>query len=130
MTGEARGQGASTLAGRRILVVEDEFLIALDIEDTLRNLGCEVMGPAATVTEALALVETAVPDAAVLDVRLGDHSTGDIARELRQRGVPFMVLTGYDRGQIADTALREAPLLPKPLLQSTFRQALRQLLDR
>ena len=129
MTGEARGQGAPTLAGRRILVVEDEFLIALDIEDTLRNLGCEVMGPAATVGEALALVETAVPDAAVLDVRLGDHSTGDIARELRQRGVPFMVLTGYDRGQIADPALREALLLPKPLLQSTFRQALRQLFE-
>lgn len=112
------------LAGLRVLVVEDEFLIALDIEDALAELGCEVAGPVASVTDALDLLEQAGCDLAVLDVRLGDGSTAPVAQILRRRGIPFVVLTGYDRSQIDEPLLREAPLIGKPLQRRTLRLAL------
>jgi DNA-binding response OmpR family regulator len=118
----------SGLAGRRILVVEDEFLIALDLEDALGELGCEIVGPAATVSDAMRLVEAKPPDAAVLDVRLVDGSTAPIALELRRRGVPFLVLTGYERQQVGDPVLRDSPMLAKPLQRGALRGMLRQLL--
>jgi DNA-binding response OmpR family regulator len=118
----------SGLAGRRILVVEDEFLIALDLEDALGELGCEIVGPAATVSDAMQLVEAKPPDAAVLDVRLVDGSTAPIALELRRRGVPFLVLTGYERQQVGESVLRDSPMLAKPLQRGALRGMLRQLL--
>ncbi len=118
----------SGLAGRRILVVEDEFLIALDLEDALGELGCEIVGPAATVSDAMQLVEAKPPDAAVLDVRLVDGSTAPIALELRRRGVPFLVLTGYERQQVGEPVLRDSPMLAKPLQRGALRGMLRQLL--
>lgn len=112
------------LAGLRVLVVEDEFLIALDIEDSLAELGCEVAGPVSSVTAALDLLEQAGCDLAVLDVRLGDGSTAPLAQVLRQRRIPFVVLSGYDRSQIDEPLLREAPLIGKPLQRRTLRLAL------
>jgi AmiR/NasT family two-component response regulator len=116
------------LTGRRVLIVEDEFLIALDIEDALGELGCEIIGPAATVADAMRLIEATPPDVAVLDVRLADGSTGPIAEELRRRQVPFVVLTGYERQQVTDELLRASPMLAKPLQRGALAGTLRQLL--
>jgi AmiR/NasT family two-component response regulator len=114
----------SGLAGRRVLVVEDEFLIALDVEETLRDLGCEVVGPVATVAEALAIADPVCCDVAVLDVRLVDGSTEPLAVALKERGIPFVVLTGYDRGQVTEPVLREAVLIGKPLQRKALLRAL------
>ena len=83
------------LAGRRILIVEDEPMIAMTLEDMLRDLGCEVVGTAKRVSEALQLIKTNSVDAAVLDVNLGAEKIDCVADELARRGHPFIFTTGY-----------------------------------
>ncbi len=117
------------LAGRRVLVVEDEFLIALDVEDALGELGCEVVGPVPSVAAALDLLGAGRCDVAVLDVHLGEGSTAPLAQALGERRIPFVVLTGYERSQIDEPLLREAPLIGKPLQRATLRKALLAALD-
>ena len=100
------------LVGRRVLVVEDEFLIALDVEDALRELGCEVLGPVSTVAEAVALAVPAACDLAVLDVRLVDGSTAPLAIALQSRDIPFLVPSAPLRAPRPVVA----PLPPRPFL--------------
>ena len=116
------------LIGRRVLVVEDEFLIALDIEDALRELGCEVLGPVPSVEQARAFADPELCDLAVLDVRLAEGTTAPLAVELRRLGIRFVVLTGYDRSQISEQALRDAVLIGKPLQRRALQRALLGLL--
>ena len=104
---------AEILSGLRVLVVEDEPLIALDIKDLLETSGVCVIGPAARVSDALALVEQNRPDAAVLDVRLqADTTTFPVADRLLQNGIPFIFQTS-DPGLIAPTHA-SVPVLRKP----------------
>jgi two-component system, response regulator PdtaR len=101
--------------GRLVLVVEDEFLIALDLELLLRRHGWRVLGPAATVAAALRLLRGAMPDVAVLDVNLGGELVTPGAAELRVRGVPFVLASAYDRlGLLRDAVLAAAPNVGKP----------------
>jgi CheY-like chemotaxis protein len=83
------------LAGRRVLVVEDEALVAMLVEDALLDAGAEVVGPVATVAEAMALLRRQMPEAAVLDLNLAGETTVMVADELARNGVPFVVATGY-----------------------------------
>ncbi len=83
------------LSGRRVLVVEDEALVAMLVEDALLDAGASVIGPAATVAEALALLERESPEAAVLDLNLAGETSTPVADALAARGVPFVVATGY-----------------------------------
>jgi CheY-like chemotaxis protein len=85
----------SGLAGRRVLVVEDEPIVGMLLEDMLLDLGVEVVGPAATLAEALALAEREDLAAALLDVNLGGERSYPVADALARRGVPFLFLTGY-----------------------------------
>jgi PAS domain S-box-containing protein len=101
-------------AGRRVLVVEDEPLIASRIESILFNAGFDVIGPAGNVRLALALIEHQGCDAAVLDVRLGDETSAPIAHRLIKSGTPFVVVSGYTRAQLP-TVFQTAPLIGKPL---------------
>jgi DNA-binding response OmpR family regulator len=78
----------------RILVVDDEPLIAMLVEDWLNELGCEVVGPAGTVQHGLDLAGSAEIDGAILDVRLGDQDSYSVANALRARGIPFAFATG------------------------------------
>jgi CheY-like chemotaxis protein len=104
-------QSSGQLSGRRILVVEDEPLIALDIKETLESSGASVVGPAARVSDALVLAEQNDPDAAVIDVRLqGNTTTFPVA--VWERGIPFIFQTS-DPGLIG-AAYREVPVLRKP----------------
>ena len=89
-------EGCGGPVRRRVLIVEDEALIALDMEATLRQLGCEVLSPATSVGEAARLIESALPDAAVLDINLGQDKVFTLADTLAERGVPFVFVTGYE----------------------------------
>lgn len=101
------------LTGRRILVVEDEALVAMLVEDALLDAGATVIGPAATVAEALALLETEDPAAAVLDLNLAGEPSTPIADALTSRGVPFVVATGYGAEGLPE-GHAEVPVLAKP----------------
>jgi CheY-like chemotaxis protein len=102
------------LQGRRVLVVEDEMMIAMLVEDMLADLGCAVIGPAHGLAAALDLANaTAELDAALLDVNLAGQPVFAVADALRERNVPIIFCTGY-----GDAGLREAdrgaPVLQKP----------------
>jgi DNA-binding NtrC family response regulator len=89
---------SEALGGLRLLVVEDEFIIAIDLAQTLEDLGAEVVGPAGSVRDALDLVKSQGDrlDGAVLDVNLRDQQVFPVADALAERGVPFVFTTGYD----------------------------------
>ena len=101
------------LAGRRILIVEDEALVAMLVEDALLDAGAEVIGPVATVAEAMALLDAAAPDAAVLDLNLAGETSTPVADVLANRGVPFVVATGYGADGLPPGHAR-VPVLAKP----------------
>ena len=132
MRGSDGGGDAPPFAGLRVLVAEDDFLIALDVADMLRGLGCVVLGPAATVAEALALAGRGRPDAALLDLALQDGGAIPVAAVLRAAGVPFAVTTGFPDDYLvgAAAALREVPWLAKPYAPDEFRRVLAGLLRR
>jgi CheY-like chemotaxis protein len=96
---------ADALRGRRLLVVEDEYLIAAALERALEDHGAEVVGPAGSVEGALRLVEAEGDrlDGAVLDINLRGERVYPVADVLAARGVPFVFLTGYDAQVIPDT---------------------------
>lgn len=99
-----------------ILIVEDEFLIAMDLEVILRRHGWLIMGPAATVTEALRLLQTALPSVAILDVTLRDGVVSPVAEALQNLGVPFIVSSAYHRPEaIGGNVLAGATNVGKPI---------------
>jgi len=101
--------------GKRVLVVEDEAMIAMQIEYELRDIGIEVIGPAPTVRSALALLEHQPVDAAVLDFRLGNETSIPIATALVDRKAPFVFMTGYSRSDLP-SEWRQYVCLQKPIL--------------
>ncbi len=105
--------GAALMAAKRILVVEDEFLIALDITGALEQGGLVVIGPLASVRDALATIERESVDGALLDANLGGESVGQVADALFARGVPFAFVSGYGREQLP-AQHKGAPLIAKP----------------
>jgi CheY-like chemotaxis protein len=101
------------MAAKRILVVEDEFLIALDIAGALEQGGHIVIGPLASIGDAVAALQREPVDGALLDANLGGEPVGRLADLLRQRGVPFAFVSGYGREQLP-AAHRGVPLVRKP----------------
>jgi len=83
------------LRGCKVLVVEDEMMIAMLIEDMLEELGCELIGPASKVERALELIASKTIGIALLDVNLDGQATDAVAYELQRRGIPFVFATGY-----------------------------------
>jgi DNA-binding response OmpR family regulator len=110
----------------RILVVEDETLIALDLADQLKNAGYDVIGPATTVVKAQKLIRDVGCDAALLDVNLGNETAVPIAFTLREANVPFIFISGNSRDQLPHE-LRAAPWLSKPVLAVHLLSALNDL---
>ena len=113
-------------AGRLVLVVEDEFLIAMDLELLLQEHGWRVLGPAATVAEALRLLQGETPDVALLDINLQGELVTPVAEELRARSVPFVLASAYDGHKLGVVALAEAPSIGKPTDERRLLAALRQ----
>ena len=85
----------AALEGIRVLVVEDEFLVAMLIEEMLESAGCVVIGPIPRIPEALDAVDRDTCDAAVLDINLSGERIDPVAEALSRRNVPFMFVTGY-----------------------------------
>ena len=105
-----------SLRGRRVLVVEDDYLLAQDLLEELLRCGAQVMGPVASVAEALALLQSSPPPyMAILDIKLGDGLVYPVADALRARGVPFIFATAYDRCDIprafADVTVAQKPMV-------------------
>jgi len=90
------------LAGLRVLVVEDELLVALMVEDALTDQDCVVVGPCSRVREALQAVETANLDAAVLDINIAGEQVFPVADALDRRGVPFLLVSGYGQAAVPE----------------------------
>jgi CheY-like chemotaxis protein len=103
------------LQGHRILVADDEIVIALDIEATLVDAGAEILGPSTTLAHALKLAERETLSAATLDIRLGRQTTEAVADVLAQRGIPFV----FYSGQALPSSMRErwpqAVVIAKPV---------------
>lgn len=104
----------SVLAGLRLLVVEDEYMIAEHIGMLLEDIGCDVAGPVATIDQAMAIVKAGKLDGALLDANLNGESSAPIAVALNDASVPFVVATGYGLRELKDDALNAAPRIIKP----------------
>jgi len=90
----------TALAGKRVLVVEDDTLVAMLIEEFLSDLGCAAVGPCGSVEMALAAIRTEELDLAVLDVNLGGEAAYPVAQMLDDKGIPFLFLSGYGDGAL------------------------------
>ena len=117
-------QPLSPLRGLRLLVVEDEYMVADHIGMMLEDLGCVVAGYAATVAEALDLVRSETLDGVLLDGNLNGDSSAPVAVELRARSIPFVVATGYGQLELDAEALNGAPRLAKPFSNIDFERTL------
>jgi len=113
----------------QILIVEDEFLIAMELASTLRKAGFQVIGPAASVAEAMHLIEHQRPDAAVLNVNLGGERVTPVAKLLRARSIPFVLASAYDEATLSrDSALIGAINVGRPTKPDDLRDALLNLI--
>ncbi len=117
------------LTGLRVLIVEDEQLVAMLIEDFLEELGCKVVGPASTIAETLALIETAEIDLALLDLNLRrGETTYPAAAALAERSVPFAFVTGLT-AQSLEGSYKGSPTLQKPFRMEDLERVLVDLAD-
>ena len=118
------------LKGVRLLVVEDDAILLMELEEILQEAGAEIVGRCRTVADALVSVEKDSISAAVLDVRIGDVTIAPVARQLGQRGTPFFFYTGQ---VVSDPALEEwrgCKFVAKPAQAHTIVAAVIDLLHR
>lgn len=115
------------LNAKRILIVEDEEMIAMLIEETVLDEGGVVVGPVGDLDGALALARDAAIDAAVLDVNLAGKPSYPVADILAGRGIPFLFATGYGDQSVA-SAHAAAPVIGKPFQLDAMVAAIEQLL--
>lgn len=129
----SEAEDAVDLHGRRILIVEDEQIVALDLELTLRTWGGTVVGPATTVSRAVEMARSQSIDGAMVDINLCGAAAFPALDILLQRGVPVILATSYPRESLP-AAYRNLPILPKPydprrfsgLVQSIFSSTARE----
>lgn len=117
------------LNGKRIVVVEDDYLLATDMCRDLRASGAVVLGPAPTPFYAQQLIRRNNIDAAVLDIRLHGTTVFELAAQFQDRGVPIIFVTAYDRSELP-ARFRQAPLFQKPVLAARLMNELSNLLRR
>jgi CheY-like chemotaxis protein len=115
------------LEGLRVLVVEDEPVVAMCLEDILCGLGCVPVGPASRVAEGLALAEAGGIDIAILDINLGGDRSTSIAESLRSQSIPFAFASGYGT---APEGFEGPPMIAKPYRERDIVAALTLLVSR
>ena len=111
-----------------VLILEDEALIALDLQDELRDAGYRVAGPFTTCAAALSWLETATPATAILDTALKDGSCRATVQELTRREVPFLIYSGYHEDPELLAAFSHVTWIEKPVPSSVLVEACQQLL--
>lgn len=117
------------LQGRRVLVVEDEALVAMLLDTILEDMGCTPVGPASNIDEGEALArDEAALDAALLDVNVAGRQVFPVAAALKARGVPFVFSTGYGEGGLPDE-WRGNPTIQKPFTEAAIRDALMKAMN-
>jgi CheY-like chemotaxis protein len=122
-------RSSAKLAGRRLLVVEDEPLVALDIAAGLQEAGAEVVASTGSAKDALHTIESKALDAALLDGNLHGRPVDDIAAALTRRKVPFLFVTGYGPESLP-RAFSHAAILSKPFSQQQLIDAAARLVER
>jgi two-component SAPR family response regulator len=118
-----------SLLGKRILIMEDEFFLALCVGQVLEEQGCAVIGPATSVQEGLDLVEKAKVDGAILDINLNGEMVYPVAKELMDRNIPFVFTTGY-RPLDLPSFYYGIPRLEKPVEAGLFIRTLKKVLGK
>jgi CheY-like chemotaxis protein len=114
----------NALQGRRVLVIEDESLVAMLLETILEDMGCTVVGPESNIDDGLIAATTeASLDAALLDVNVAGREVFPVAEALRARGVPFVFSTGYGEAGLPEH-WRGNPTIQKPFTEGAIRDAL------
>ncbi|MDB5468697.1 MAG: response regulator [Caulobacter sp.] len=114
------------LDGLRVLVVEDEMLVSMLVEDMLTEFGCDIVGPAPDLDQAMSLCEDPDLDAAILDVNVGGRQIFPVADRLKARGIPFAFASGYGEAGLIE-AHRGTPVLQKPFRQGDLERVLKEL---
>lgn len=117
----------TALAGKRILFLEDEPIIAMSVEDMLADLGATVIGPAGSIAAALQLIESEAIDAALLDINIRGERSYSVAEALKARDIPIVFATGY--GESGWAGAPEAPVIDKPYAQAQIGRALSHALN-
>ncbi len=120
----------SPLSGVRVLVVEDDSLLAMDLEETLAEAGAIVVGVCPTLNEAMTRANGDDFAVAVLDFSLGHDTASPVARRLVGRGLPFVLHTGKSRGEPSLAEWRDWPIVEKPAPPRVLVSALRTALSR
>jgi PAS domain S-box-containing protein len=115
-----------SLKGKRVIIVEDEPLLSMELESLLTAHGCEIAGTAGTLEKAKALVERTDCDVALLDLTLGGQPVIEVAAKLTQRNVPFAFVSGYGR-EVLPEGFKDAILLTKPVNLGNLIAAIQQL---
>jgi two-component system, response regulator PdtaR len=114
----------------RVLILEDEFMIAMEFESVLADAGYRVMGPAADIEAALKLIEEEAPDVGILDVNLGrGHTSAPVAERLAGQGIPFLLCTGYQSSELVQRYGNTVPILQKPVDTGRLVDVLRCLIS-
>jgi DNA-binding NtrC family response regulator len=121
---------AGVLDHARLLVVEDDFIISLELQSLLGAARATIVAPCYKISEALSALKANKVDAAVLDVRLGSHTAAPVADELVRRGIPFLFYTGQVDADPTRAAWPAAPIISKPAPSSQIVTAVAELLRR
>ena len=117
------------IVGARVLLVEDEPIVAMTAEDMLADLGAILAGSASTLEEAIVHADTLPIDAALLDINLNGAMSLPVAERLRERGVPFAFATGYgSAGPMIDPRFSDVPVIAKPYTAQALARVLTLLL--
>ena len=111
-------------SGLRVLVVEDELLVALALEDMLTDMGCGIVGPFSQIADAETAAREATIDAAILDVNVRGVLIYPVADILKARGIPFLLCSGYADTQMLPLAFRSVPQIAKPYDEQGLKRAM------
>ena len=118
----------SSRAKTRVLIVEDQVMLALHVADIVEAMGCEPVGPVGSVSAALPIALHEPLAAALLDIRLTDQTVGPVADVLQRRAIPFAFMTAYTRVHLP-AAHRARPFLCKPFSDDQLRAAVAALTE-
>ena len=121
---------ARTLRAARVLIGDDDYLIAAQLASDLRSTGEEIIGPSHTLQNTLALAEREHPTVAILDIRLGRDDVGPVAQELSKRGVPFIFYTGQTHTDRIRSRWPGSTVVSKPVTAATLIAAVAAVLKK